>query len=69
MQFTAEINNNIELDPTTTINTPHANEVREQYIQEAPSPFDTIDRLKLRALFIQTEHDKIDHIYDIAYLR
>jgi hypothetical protein len=62
MQSTANINNNIELDPTTTINTPHANEVCELNIQEAPSYFDTIDRIGPEALFIQTEHNEIEHM-------
>jgi hypothetical protein len=47
---------------TITINTPHANEDHESNIQEALSPFDTIDRIELNALFIQTEHDEIEHI-------
>jgi hypothetical protein len=57
IQSTADINNhNIELYPTTTINIPHEKEVREPNIQEAPSPFDTINRIELEVLFTQTEH-------------
>jgi hypothetical protein len=61
MQSTANINNNnnnIELDLTNTINTPHANEVRGPNIQEAPSPFDTIDRIELEASFIYTDRTR-----------
>jgi hypothetical protein len=62
MQSTANINNNIELNPTTTINTPHKNEVRELNVQEAFSPFDTINRIELEALLTQAEHDEIGHM-------
>jgi hypothetical protein len=63
MQSTADINNDsIELDPTTAIKTLHANEVREPYLQEASSLFGTIERIELVDLFIQTEHDEIEHM-------
>jgi hypothetical protein len=60
IQLTADINNNnnnnnnnnIELDPTTTINTSHASEVCKPNNKEAPSCFDAIDRIELKAIFI-----------------